>query len=643
MVVLRYHYRLSLPERDLMNHNKEKRYPNCQDEKIEQSAHSGQGGSNSGRLQFLHLKNGGYEISVSEGALPEFLIKANAAVRAGQIEETAGILNDHNIEIVRQMVRQDPSRTDVMFILARLFFDTKQFDKAEQWYKEVLSQEAHPFVYDCLAHICMVDIRRLSESVEYSRKAVELAEDNIDFRTTLGRNLVHAGQIQEGIEHLRKAAAMAPEDTMVGGILLWNLHYLPGQDPAELFEEYKRLGRIHAPVHLAKKSHENVPDPERRLRIGYVSADFRVHSTARSFEPFLDGHNRQEVEVYGYGYVARPDRMTEDLKGKFDHYRDIYAVHYEKTAKLIEEDKIDILIEIGGHCKGNCLGILAYKPAPIQVDYGGINTSGMEQIDYRLTDSLFDPPELQKFYVEESVCLPGGLLCYSPPRSSPLVAPLAAKQKGYVTFGSFNNSMKTNPYILSLWAQILKANSTFRLILKFPAADDQKVVDNYYSEFEQLGIDRERIQMYSMFPSHFEHMDLYNQIDIALDTYPYNGLITTLETLWMGVPMVSLVGNDSYLSRVGLSALSRVGLEIFAASTGDEYVDKAIAFAGQLDELAQIRASLRSMMLNSPLCSPKRFTGEVEQAYRKMWHRWCRSQGVDVPDEKLESQTELAT
>lgn len=599
----------------------------------DESANSGTFHRESSRLQSLHVKEGGFEISLADGALPEFLVEANAAIRAGHIEQTISLLDEHNIAVARRLTEQDPTRTDVMFVLAKLFVDTEQYTRAEEWYGKILDREANGIVFDAMADICVKDPHRYTEAVFYCKRAVEAAPGNLDFLFNLGRSLIKVGQVRDGIELLREVADRAPGNFVANSALLWYLQYLPDLNKRTFFERYKRLMRIGAPMSMARQSHDNDPDPQRRLRVGYISPDFRRHSVALVFEPFLDSHNRREVDVYGYGYVAAPDKITECFQQKFDHYRGIRRNDPEKIAHLIEQDKVDILVALGGHSQDNCLAVLAYKPAPIQVDYGGINTTGMEQVDYRFTDSLIDPPHLRQFYVEESVCLPGGVHWYRPPHDSPLVGPLPAQRNGYVTFASFNNHIKITAYIMSLWVEILKANPGSRLILKFLGGHDEHIRSRYLDQFEQLGIGRERVDVYGTAPSHFEHLELFNEVDIALDPYPFNGCITTMEGLWMGVPVVSLVG-ENLVSRVGLSILNRVGLDVFAASTGAEYVAKARAFAAQLEDLARIRASLRQRMLTSDLCDSTRIVREVETAYRRMWHRWCRSKGADVPGEE---------
>jgi predicted O-linked N-acetylglucosamine transferase (SPINDLY family) len=411
------------------------------------------------------------------------------------------------------------------------------------------------------------------------------------------------------------------------------MHYLPDQDPQALLAEHKRWAAIHAPRNRARTSHDNAPDPNRRLRIGYISPDFHTHSVAYTFEPFLTGRDPQAVELYGYGSVRKQDEMTENLKRKFDCYRDIHDLPDEEASRLIEQDKIDILVEIGGHTGNNRLGILAYKPAPIQVDYGGLNTSGMEQIDYRLTDSLLDPPEHSEFYIEQSVCLPGSLFCYSPPDFAPQVAPSPMHENGFATFGSFHNNMKINPYIISLWAQVLRTNDDSRLLLKYAGGNDRGIQQVYLNQFEQFGIDRSRLEICG-WKTPCEHLESYGRVDIALDTYPFNGCVTTLEGLWMGVPTISLLGNNCLLSRVGLSILSRVGMQFLVASTPAEFVAKATALASKPDALSKIRASMRTRMTAGTLCDNERFAREVEQAYRAMWRRWCQSRGVAVSGEQ---------
>ncbi|MHC4568825.1 MAG: O-linked N-acetylglucosamine transferase, SPINDLY family protein [Planctomycetota bacterium] len=575
------------------------------------------------------------ELEIPRGILPDFLVEANEAVNRGHITEAIGLMSDENVGQACRKAEKDQQHADIIFLMLALIFQkTRQLKKAAKWYQKILEHQQNALVLNELGCIYQ-NIGRVSDAMEYRRRALEVDPSIPGICRNYATDLMLAGRMAEGIEILQEALEANPENAVIHSNLLWYLHYLPDQNPQMLLEQHKRWGQIHTPPSMAMTCHNNTPEPNRRLRIGYISPDFRKHSVAYNFEAFLSGRNPEAAEMHGYGSVGHPDEMTERLKKRFDHYRNVFGLGDAEVAGLIEKDKIDILVEIGGHTADNRLGVLAYKPAPIQVDYGGLSTSGMEQIDYRLTDELLDPPERHKFYIEESVCLPGGLFCYSPPDFAPPVAPLPAERNGYVTFGSFNGSLKINRHILSLWAQVLKADDNSRLLMKFPGAGDQNMKDLFLNQFEQLGVSAERIRIVGWKQS-VEHLKLYGEVDIVLDTYPFNGCITTLEGLWMGAPVVSLVGKNSLLSRTGLSVLSRVGLEFFAAATPQEFVAKAIAFSRNVEALAKIRASLRQRMTASSLCDAKGYAASVEAAYRKMWYRWCRSKGVDIPDEKVD-------
>ncbi|NQT02280.1 MAG: hypothetical protein HQ580_09665 [Planctomycetes bacterium] len=582
---------------------------------------TGQTETKQGRLQALVLKDGNLYLRSPSGELPQSLIEANEAAATGRIEEATRLLNGKVEQAVVEIIAHDPFRTDIMLVLGMVFKQTRQINKAKEWFEKILQQESHPLVCNELGYICRC-MGHLSDAIQYQKRAVKADPNNAELLANLAIMLTATGKAREGINLFRRAVEIEPANSAMHSNFLFNLHYLPNLEPQMLFAEHERWGRIHAPASLGQVSHSNVPDPDRRLRIGYISPDFCMHSIAYNFEPLLDGHNREVVEVYGYGNVKIPSNVTERLKQKFDHYRNIYGMDDESVVALIEEDQIDILVDLGGHVSDNRLLVMAYKPAPIQVDYIGIDTTGMQAIDYRLTDTLSDPPGSQKFYTEELVFLPDGFFCYRPHDSAPPVVSGPALRKGYITFGSFNNSCKVNPFTIALWAEVLKANSKSRFLLKFGGGADHQMREYYFQQFEQLGISQDRVAIYGWkLPD--EHLKLYGEVDIALDTYPFNGGITTSEGLWMGVPVISLVGKCC-ASRAGLAILSYLGLELFATSTPEEYVAKATALAGNLEALEKIRASMRERMAASTFFDAKGLARRVETAYRKMWHRWCR-------------------
>ena len=602
---------------------------------MRQSSASRRGCLDSDEIQFTVLKDGRMRVTTSEESLPEFLIKAREALQSGRTDEARELINDDNIKIAREMVEKDPSRMAVMYILAMSLVGIGRPDAAEEWYTNILKRNPHWAVYNELANIKEKTGRR-AEEMEYRRKAVEANPDNGVVLNNYGMHLVRMGEAQQGIKVLRKAVEKAVGNPVVHSNFLFFMHYLSEVDCQLFFDEHRRWARMQGPTTSARISHDNVPDPDRRLRVGYISPDFRKHSVAYFFEILLDERNHQAVETYGYSNVERPDEFTERLKFKFDHFRNTYGVSDEAVVDMIEKDKIDIFVDLAGHTGNNRLPVLAHKPAPIQVTYLGYpDTTGMEQVDYRLTDELADPPESQQFYTEELVYLPDGFLCYKPAGYAPPVAPLPSLKNGYITFGSFNNNCKINPFIMSLWADVLKVNDGSRLLLKFRGGDDEVLRDYYLHKLEELGIDTDRVDIHGAKPA-VEHLKLYNQIDIALDTYPYNGTTTTFEALWMGVPVISLVGQH-HMSRVGLTILTRFGMAFLAASTPQEYVTRATALAAKRQTLAEMRAIMRKTIAGASLCNTNRFVRNVEAVYREMWHRWCRGRGVEVAAKQVTS------
>ena len=574
--------------------------------------------------------------ALTEESLLQILTETRAAAETGHIERVTTLLDERVIACADKVIDANPSRTDIMFLMANIFHAMRELDKAERYYKKVLDYEPIPLAFINLGHICHFS-GRLSQAITYRKQAVELRPEEPSVYHDLGCSLIFTGHKEEGIEMLRKAVEMAPNDPNIHSTYLFRLHHLADLDLQMLYEEHRHWAQIHAPISLAKSYHANIPQTDRKIRVGYISGDFRTHPVAYFFEPLLEGHDRSEVEIYGYSNTSRPDRVTKRLAHKFDHYRNILNLCDTDVVNLIEQDRIDILVDLAGHTSGNSLTVMAHKPAPIAVTYLGYpDTTGTEQIDYRLTDSLADSASSQSFYTEELVFLSDGFLCYRPPDFAVPEGPLPALRNGFVTFGSFNNNSKINPEILSLWVQVLHSNDGSRLVLKSRAGDDDGVRQIYHRQFERLGISPDRIEMHGQKPA-IEYMKLYNSVDIALDTYPYNGTTTTCDAMWMGVPVISMFGKH-HASRVGLSILTRVELESLAVSRRSEFVTKATALAQNLEALVDMRFSMRQRMTKSTLCNARAFAHSVESAYRQMWHKWCLNQGVGVPNQKLGSK-----
>ena len=472
--------------------------------------------------------------------------------------------------------------------------------------------------------IALKDEGHLSDAIACYRKALSLKPNMVETYNNLGVALKDQGQSDEAISCYHKALALKPDYESAHSNLLYGLHHSTAIDPVQLFDQHKLWAKKHAePLSANIPAHRNDKRLDRPLRIGYVSPDFRAHSVAYFMESLLETHNRSAFEVFCYSDVAVKDPTTIRFEDLADHWRDIAGTPDENMAQLVSDDHIDILVDLAGHTAKNRMLLFARKPAPVQVTYLGYpNTTGLDTVDYRITDAWTDPPDqTDHLYTEKLVRLPNSFLCYTPPKTSPDVANLPAERSDFITFGSFNNRAKITPEVVKLWSRILNAISHSRLFLKSKSLSDSETQHMLRDMFIKNGVSPEQITFLGYSPTSFEHLNGYNSIDIGLDTFPYNGTTTTCEALWMGVPIVVLAGTF-HMSRVGVSLLSNMGLTDLIADSTDDYIGKAVSLAGDLGKLKKIRSGLRDMMSGSPLMDASLFTHSLEAAYRIMWKQY---------------------
>jgi len=455
-----------------------------------------------------------------------------------------------------------------------------------------------------------------------SRTALVLDPARADGWSTLGNALASGGAAAGAVILYERAMRSAPRRADLHSNLLLALNNDPSIPPRVLRERHADWGNRHAL--LRRATHANLRDRARRLRIGYVSPDFRRHSVAYFFEPLLTHHDREAVEIFCYADVRQPDEVTARLRASADVWRQTLGMDDEALAERIAEDGIDILVDLAGHTAGNRLRVFSAKPAPAQISWLGYpNTTGLAAMDYRFVDAITDPPGDSDAYATEIlVRLDGGFLCYLPSPDIPMPAP----RRGRITFGSFNNPVKLTPFTLDLWARLLERVPTARLLLKGPSLGDLQVQEAFRYEFSARGIPGGRVELLGQLPDPRAHMKLYDEIDIALDPFPYNGTTTTCEALWMGVPVVTLVG-DRHAARVGASLMTGVGLGDLVARTGEQFLDIAETLAGDVARRDGLRRTLRQTMEKSPLCDAPGFARRVEAAYRSVWQDWCGRDG----------------
>jgi predicted O-linked N-acetylglucosamine transferase (SPINDLY family) len=340
----------------------------------------------------------------------------------------------------------------------------------------------------------------------------------------------------------------------------------------------------------------------------------------------IGAHDRDQVEVFGYANVIKPDEITSEFRAQADHWLSIVGMKDEDVVDRIREERIDILVDLAGHTADNRLLVFAHKPAPIQVTWLGYpGTTGLACMDYRLTDAVADPPDVaDRWYSEKLFRLPHGFLCYQTDEPHPAVAVCPGLEQGHITYGSFNNLPKITPDVVRIWSRILNASTDSRLILKAKAFAHEKIRARYLQAFHEQGISPERLDLLGLIPGRGNHLATYSRIDIGLDPFPYNGTTTTCEALWMGVPVIGLLG-DRHAGRVGASILHHVGLPELVAASEDDYVERACSLAADRQRLGMLRETLRPMMRASRLMDTGQFTQSLENAYREMWMDWCGS------------------
>jgi len=529
---------------------------------------------------------------------------------------------DEAVAAYQQALKLDPQSLGTLTNLGATLQTKNDFAGAIHCYETALRHDPqHVDAWHNLG-LCYDVQCQLDRAEKCFRKALSYRQDFAEAYNSLATTLRLQGRMDEARECFERVIAINPQHRLAPSNWLMSLDYLPDASPQMICAQRCRWGNAVAAQIPAETIHTNIADPDRRLKIGYLSPDFREHAVASFFEPILSKHGNAVTAVC-YADVAVPDAVTERLKSQADIWREIFGRTDDEVARMILDDRIDILVDLAGHTARNRLTVFARKPAPVQVTYlGDAATTGLATMDYRLTDNWADPWFGDEQSRETLLRLPGGFLCFQPPSYAPEVGPLPAEQNGYVTFGSFNSLAKVNAEVIRLWAALLDLVPQSRLLLKAGALRDAAVRDRLQEMFAERGLSSARVELIGQVQDFAEHLDLYNQIDIGLDTFPYAGTTTTCEALWMGVPVVSLSGK-THVSRVGVSLLSQLGLNDLATDAEEDYLQIAGQLANDLPRLAQLRSGLRTAMAGSSLCDAAGFTQRLKTVYRTIWQQWC--------------------
>ncbi len=471
--------------------------------------------------------------------------------------------------------------------------------------------------------LSLVKLGRIDEAIASYKKAISFEPDSFVPYNSLGNAFTQLGLPGEAVQWFRAALAIKPDFAKAHSNLLLNLNYIEYQQEI-IYQESLRFDERHTQSLTASRvTYSNSKSVARKLRIGYLSGDFRNHSVAYFALPLLEAHDREKFDIYCYSNNLRDDDVTARFRSLADQWLSIRCMTDDAVAEQIRCNKIDILVDLAGHTGDNRLLVFARGPAPIQVSWLGYpNTSGLEAMNYRVTDAVADPSgAMDSLYSEQLIRLPSGFLCYRNDTRSALVSSPPEARTGFVTFGSFNTLGKVTTEVVDTWAEILREVPGSRLILKSLSLQNEPTRESFLKQFGEREIAPERLDLLGLLPKH-DHFRLYSEIDIALDTFPYNGTTTSCEAMWMGVPIVTLEGNR-HAGRVGASILHQLGLTDLIADDRASYISLARSLAGDIEKRSRLRKVLREQMRNSDLMNQSLFAKEMEDAYRSVWKKWC--------------------
>ena len=510
----------------------------------------------------------------SNGKLLDTLVKAQ--LKLGNVKRA---IDSYNLYLSKQ-----PNEASVLASVAYCYFMAGELSTAKKHYLKALKFQKHPGYLDGLG-------------------SVHCQQGNVD----------------AAIEIFKEVIRIDPLNKKYHSSLLLTQNYCTDASPDMVLENHKKWAEK---FEQTSKDIKHVGNADKKLNIGYISPDFRTHSVAYFVRHLIEKHDRNNFNVYCYSNSLNSDATTEEIKNSSDHWKNIAKFNDSDIFKIIRNDNIDILVDLSGHTAGNRLSLFAMKPAPIQISYIGYpSTTGLQNIDYHITDCITDSDDSSKYYSEELIRIDGCFLCYTPPSNAPDISATPAIKNNYITFGSFNNLAKINREMVTLWSRILHNVPGSTLMIKNPSLTDKETANYYYSLFDEQGINKDRVKLIGHTETVYDHLAVYKLIDIALDTSPYNGTTTTCEALYMGVPVITLCGN-AHISRVSASLLLNSNLSGLIANSKDEYISIAKNLANDIESLNTLRLGLREKFLNSTVCDAVRHTNHIENIYKDIWGKW---------------------
>jgi predicted O-linked N-acetylglucosamine transferase (SPINDLY family) len=527
------------------------------------------------------------------------------------------------IAAIERALQLKPDYAEAFDNLGNALKDLRRHDEAIAAYRRsiALKPDAAP-VHNNLG-TALWDAGRHDEAAVALGQALALKPDLAAAHNNLGNVRRDQGRLDEALACFRRAVELKPDLVKAASNFVYALHFHPDHDSPAILAEHRRWASRYAePLAAEIRPHANDRSPHRRLKVGFLSPDFREHPVGRLLLPLLAHLDRRQVEVWCYSDVQVPDDVTERLKALADRWQETAELDDRRVADRVREDRIDLLIDLTLHTAENRMLVFARKPAPVQVTMLGLpSTTGLETVDYRLTDPYLDPPGVTDAdYSERSIRLPHSFWCYQPPEQTPQVTELPALRRGFVKFGCLNQFTKVSRATVLLWTEVLRSLPGSRLLIHAQPGSHRDAVRTL---FQEAGIAGDCIEFAGKAPL-LAYFQTYQGLDLCLDPFPHNGGTTTMDSLWMGVPVITLAGRTA-VGRGGVSILSNLGLEDLIARTPEDYVASALRWARDPVGLAALRSNLRPRMQSSVLMDGGNYAAGVEAALRGMWEAWCRS------------------
>jgi predicted O-linked N-acetylglucosamine transferase (SPINDLY family) len=544
---------------------------------------------------------------------------------------------DQAVASYRRALEIDPEFAGAHTNLGVSLASLGQFDEAAARHRRAVEIDASNAMAHYNLAVALQALGQFAAAVASYRRALQINPGNADAHLRLGDVLNELGQPRLAFASYRSVLEIKPDLIDAHSNLLFTQHYLPDQSAEAMLAQARRYADIVGRQARQYTEWSNIPADDRRLRVGLVSGDLRDHPVGHFIEGVLSAlclSSSERLSLVAYANQSLADELTERIKASCDIWRSVAGISDENLARQIRDDGIDILIDLSGHTGHNCLPLFAWKPAPVQISWlGYFATTGLKAMDYLIADPWTLPESEEVNFTEKIWRLPETRLCFTPPKVDVEVAPLPALANGHISFGCFHALNKINDAVVLLWARVLKAVPESRLLLKTKLYDDANTRQNLAERFAGNGIDASRLIFEGASPR-AEYLAAYQRVDIVLDTFPYPGGTTTVESLWMGVPVLTLAGT-SFLARQGVGFLMNAGLPDWIAADADDYVARAVAHAGDLQRLTALRKGLRQQVLDSPIFDAARFAGNFEAALRGMWHAWCSRRQMRADHEEF--------